>query len=313
MSGAVPCSSPRRRGAARALGRALRARAASYDAVVVHHEELLRLLPDAGPALRVLHVFDVKAERAERTAALASARRSAWVWRAEATAARRTARRWLDRADLVVTCTDADLAALGSIVGGAPQGIVVPNGVDLARVTPAPAPGRARTLFLGSLDYEPNVDGITWFVRDVWPLVRADLPEATLTVAGHRPTAAVRALAAEPGVEVVGPVADVAPVYAEHDVVVVPLRIGTGSRLKALEALAAGRPVAGTSIGVEGLGLTDGAAGTGPAVVADHPAALAGAVRDLLADPSEAASAGRGRAGPRGGHGRVGRDRRDDA
>jgi glycosyltransferase involved in cell wall biosynthesis len=264
-----------------ALGAELEARVGGYDAVVLHHEELLPLLDRCGPALRVLHVFDVKALRATQTAAVARSRRSALVWQAEASAARRLAGRWLGEADLVVACTAEDLDALLAMVSAerGPQGVVAPNGVDLARFAPTPAPGRLRVVFLGSLDYEPNVDGITWFANEVWPAVRAAVPDATLTIAGHRPTSAVLALGAILGVDVVGAVADASACYAEHDVAVVPLRIGTGSRLKALEAMASGRPTIGTPVGLEGLDLE---AHPGAAIVADGPTGLAAALIDVL-------------------------------
>ena len=272
--------------ARRALGSELRARAGAYDAVVLHHEELAPLLAEVQGALRILHVFDVKGARAAQAAAVAPARRSAAVWRAEAAAARRVERRWLPSADLVVACTGADLAALAAAAGGPlAAGAIVPNGVDLDAVAPSPAPRGRRALFLGSLDYAPNVDGITWFARAVWPAVVAAEPTATLTVAGHRPAPEVLALGSLPGIEVVGPVPDAPACVAAHDVVVVPLRIGTGSRLKALEAMAAARPVVGTTVGLEGLP-TDGA------LVADDPAALAAAVVAVLRDPDRAAAVG---------------------
>lgn len=276
------------RPAADHLRTALRQVAGDYDVVVLHHEELLDLLADCGTAARVVHVFDLKAERARQAAALSPSRRRRLFWRAEADRAEQRLRRWVGVADVVVTCTEADAAVvrqLGGIAG--PPVAVAPNGVDLARFVPVPAPRRRSVLFLGSLDYEPNVEGITWFAREVWPSVLAAQPGASLTVAGHRPTAEVLALGGQPGVTVTGPVPDAAACLAAHDVVVVPVRIGTGSRLKALEAMASGRPTVGTSVGLEGLGVDDPGR-PAAASVADDPAPFAAAVADLLADPDRA-------------------------
>jgi glycosyltransferase involved in cell wall biosynthesis len=276
------------------LGEALRPLARAYDAVLLHHEELLPLLADCGPALRVLHVFDIKSVRADQSAEAIGAGRRAWIRRAEGRASRRQEAAWLGEADLLVTCTIDDLALLEDLAPplGAP-GVVVPNGVDLDRFAPTPRPGAHKVLFLGSLDYEPNLDGVTWFAAAVWPRIREAVPEATFTIAGHRPPPAVRALAAVPGIEVIGPVPDAPQCYSAHDLVVVPLRIGTGSRLKALEAMASARPTVGTTIGLEGLDLPPPEGGEAPpALVADDPAGLSAAVVELLRDPARADAVG---------------------
>ncbi|MDP1821506.1 MAG: glycosyltransferase [Acidimicrobiales bacterium] len=297
---AVAASEP----AAVALGAVIDQRASRYDAVVVHHENLLPLLVRCGAAPRVLHVFDVKSVRADQAAAQATGRRAAW-WRAEARASRRAAAASLPAADAVIACTTADLdallasAATPTALGRGPAGIVAPNGVDLARFRPAPPPDASRVVFLGSLDYQPNVDGIRWFTETVWPSVRARVPGATLTIAGHRPGPEVVALGSDPTVDVQGSVSSAAALLATAAVAVVPLRIGTGSRLKALEAMAAGRATVGTTIGLEGLGLgMQPVAGEAPpAVVADTASELAAAVGDLLLDGERrAAVAAAGRA-----------------
>lgn len=286
VAGAMP--------AIRALGPEVVARHREHDIVVLNHEELFTLLPAladrAGPV--VAHLFDVKSTRAQQSAGLATTRRRTRMWRAESRVMRRLEEAGLSGVDLVLVPSDEDVDVLARLAPSARRArlAVVPNGVDLRRFTPTPAPRATRVLFFGSLHYAPNVDGVIWFVRDVWPLVRAEVPAAELSVVGHGPTPEVRGLGEVDGVEVVGDVPDAPPWYAATDVVVVPLRVGTGTRLKALEAMASARPLVGTRIGLAGLGLErlDG----GPAWFADDAPGLARSIVALLQDPTMAARVG---------------------
>jgi polysaccharide biosynthesis protein PslH len=115
-----------------------------------------------------------------------------------------------------------------------------------------------RVMFLGSMDWMPNQDGVKWFVQHVWPAVRAAQPNASFHIVGRTPSADVRALASAVGVTVVGGVPDVRPHLAEAEVVVVPLLVGGGTRLKIYEAMAMERAVVSTSIGAEGLPIVPG-------------------------------------------------------
>jgi polysaccharide biosynthesis protein PslH len=139
---------------------------------------------------------------------------------------------------------------------------VVPNGVDLDRVRPPGSqptpPERSGAVFVGKMDYRPNVDAVEWFVGEVLPRIRIELPEFDLTVVGAPVAPAVRALGRSPWVRVTGPVADPLPFLHRAAVAVVPVRARSGSRLKVLEALAAGTPVVSTPAGAEGLDVTDG-------------------------------------------------------
>jgi len=105
-----------------------------------------------------------------------------------------------------------------------------------------------RVMFLGSMDWMPNQDGVRWFVREVWPAVLAVHPQASFHIVGRNPPAEIRALAAAPGVTVVGGVPDVRPHLAEAAVVAVPLLVGGGTRLKIYEAMAMKRAVVSTGI-----------------------------------------------------------------
>jgi glycosyltransferase involved in cell wall biosynthesis len=132
---------------------------------------------------------------------------------------------------------------------------VVDNGVDTAYFRPsAPPAGPGRILFLGSLDWRPNLDAVAQLLDVVFPAVRAGEPTARLWLVGRNPPARLRRRAAGmPGVELHADVADVRPYLAGSHVLAVPLRVGGGSRLKILEALAAAVPVVSTRVGAEGL------------------------------------------------------------
>ncbi len=189
-----------------------------------------------------------------------------------------------------VTAVSADERKMAAAEGAACAS-VVPNGVDLDDFRPQPAPIiPGRMTFVGALDWYPNQDAAAFFARAVLPAIRARDPRAHLRVVGRRPPAALRReLAAQPGVELVGEVADVRPLVAEAALVLAPLRIGGGSRIKILEALAMEKAVLATSIGAEGLAAEPGR----HLEVADDAEALAAAAVALLAAPARAAAMGR--------------------
>ncbi len=174
---------------------------------------------------------------------------------------------------------------------------VLENGVDAERFDPAaplgpdpwpPGPG-PRLVFTGVLDYPPNVDAVAWFAREVLPRLRGELGPVRFAIVGARPVAAVRALAASPGVLVTGRVADVRPWLGRAEVAVVPLRIARGVPNKVLEAMAMARPVVATPQAVVGLHARPGR----ELVVAEDAAGFAAAIAALVRDPVRAAALGR--------------------
>ena len=184
-------------------------------------------------------------------------------------------------ADAVVAVSDADAAALETLVPGL-RPVVVPNGVDLLRYDPARVDalplGSKVLLFTGKMDFRPNVDGVLWFCDEVWPQIRQRTPDAHFFIVGMDPHPRLDRLRGLPGVTLTGYVDDVLPYFAAAAVYVVPLRVGGGTRLKVLEAMAMGLPIVSTGLGSEGLGLESGQ----EAMLADTPSDFAVAVVELL-------------------------------
>ena len=136
---------------------------------------------------------------------------------------------------------------------------VIPNGVDLDLFTPRQKdPGGHSLLFIGAMDNLPNIDSVTFLAKDVFPLIQARYPQATLSLVGARPGAAVKALGEIENVTVTGKVPEMTPYLHESTVCVVPMRTGYGIKNKTLEAMAAGIPVVASDRGLEGLTVDDG-------------------------------------------------------
>jgi glycosyltransferase involved in cell wall biosynthesis len=198
--------------------------------------------------------------------------------------------RWfLNQCDMHFVVSDRDRDALLAKGATVPV-VVVENGVpadDFADSALASAHAahasvlgmagpqyRRRVVFVGSMDYGPNIEAVLSFAEDIWPNIASRLPEAVFTVVGRNPPEAVRGLSSRVRIEVTGSVTDVRPYYYEAFAAVVPLRVAGGTRLKILEAMAAGVPVISTSIGAEGLCATPDE----HFIQADTPAAMARAI-----------------------------------
>jgi glycosyltransferase involved in cell wall biosynthesis/peptidoglycan/xylan/chitin deacetylase (PgdA/CDA1 family) len=183
-------------------------------------------------------------------------------------------------ADGVTFTSEDDLARARSIFPSV-RAAVIPNAVDLDHFSPIPgADDDGRTLlFFGAMDYFPNQDGMRWFMADVWPRLLRKRPDARLKVLGRHPSAELRALQG-PSVEVVGLVDDIRPHLASSAAVIVPLRVGGGTRLKVLEAMAMGKTMVSTTVGAEGIAYRPGR----ELLVGDEPEAFAAACARLLDD-----------------------------
>jgi glycosyltransferase involved in cell wall biosynthesis len=205
-----------------------------------------------------------------------------WVVEREVPRLRREEEGSVAVADVVTACSEEDAFLLGGArilrnACGDPE--------DGYRRDPA----QGVLLFTGTMEWEPNVDAACWMAREILPLVRERLPSATLRIVGRKPTPRVRELAALPGVEVVGAVPSVWPELARAAVAVAPVRMGSGTRIKILEAASASVPVVSTTIGAEGLGMRDGR----EVLLADAASAFAEACASLLTDPVKSAGIGR--------------------
>ena len=190
--------------------------------------------------------------------------------------------RWVDGALAVSEQDRARLAASSPALRTA----VVPNGVDAGYFRPAPQPaGRQQLVFTGSMDWRPNQDAARYFATQILPLLRRKNPGIECTFVGRDPPADIRALADVAGMRITGTVDDVRPYVERAAVYVVPLRIGGGSRLKILEAMAMGRAVVSTTVGAEGLDVVHDR----HVLLADDPREFAQSVLQLLGDPDRCA------------------------
>lgn len=259
--------------------------AADVDLVCVEHDWLAPLGLHVRHVPTSLTLHYLPSQRADQWSQSAPSALRRLRWAEEARRLRRLEADWVAGYDGVVVVSEDDRRDLGT-------GVLIPNGVDTDLVRPTPLPTTPSIVLTGSFNYQPNVDGATWFVREVLPRIREHVPDASVALVGRQPTDEVRRLDDGAGVRLHADVPSVLPYLAAAKVAVVPLRVGSGTRLKALEALAAGRPVVGTTIGLAGLDLDEHTA-----VAADDPAAFAaGVVRVLQDDALAAAMASAGRA-----------------
>ena len=161
----------------------------------------------------------------------------------------------IEKYDSVLAVSDEDAAILKTRYR-AKSVAVVPNGVEVFALLPGLKAEPGLIVFSGAMDYTPNDDAMHYFLRDVWPLIVQKYPAARFKIVGRRPSRTLRAMVARhTNVEITGWVEEVRPFLARAAVVVVPLRMGGGTRIKILEAMALGKPIVSTSIGAENLGV----------------------------------------------------------
>ncbi|MBN2400225.1 MAG: glycosyltransferase [Candidatus Aminicenantes bacterium] len=183
--------------------------------------------------------------------------------------------------DICLTCSAEDAATIGR---WCPDKRImdVPNSIDTSYFQPvAGRQDPRRIVFTGTMWYEPNVDAMRFFCRKILPVIRQKLADVALIIVGDKPTAEVFDLGRESGITVTGFVPDIRPFLAEASVFVAPLRMGSGTRLKILGAMAMGVPVVSTSIGAEGICVQNGM----NISIADTVPDFADSVLRILCDP----------------------------
>jgi sugar transferase (PEP-CTERM/EpsH1 system associated) len=261
-----------------------------YDVIVCDFIYPAGILPWDLPCPKVLFTHNVEALIWKRHFQVAA--NPVWkaiCWR-EYRKMARAERTYLQKSDhvLAVSATDRDFFA--RYVDPA-RISVIPTGVDLEYFSPAPDEEREDAIvFTGSMDWMANEDGVRFFVRDILPRIRREVPGATFWVVGRNPSTRVQALDnREAGVRVTGTVDDIRPYLNRGSVYVVPLRVGSGTRLKIFEAMATGKAIVSTTIGAEGLPVKH----QENILLADDPHDFAGQVISLLRDCGRRRALGR--------------------
>ncbi len=231
------------------------------------------------------------------------------IWRRHAATAGNSAKKMMSRMEFrkmlryeraavckfqhVIAVSENDRSLMTQWVDG-DRVTVVPTGVDLAQYCPDPASSDRNPLdasallitFVGAMDWEPNVDGVEYFCSEVWPAIKAEVPQARFRIVGRNPDRRVQKWASnsmnnDHSIEVTGRVPSVVEHLRQSAVIIVPLRIGGGTRLKIYEAMATAKAVVSTTVGAEGLDVHHGR----DIILADDPRSFAQAVIMLLRDP----------------------------
>lgn len=263
-----------------------------FDVVQVEGIELARYMPVVRRhCVECKLVFDDhNAEAALQYSAFLTDVRQPRRWPAAAYSLLQTVRlrhfeRWAClAADAVTVVSEADRRALLRLTADV-EPAVIPNCIDVEAYQRRPAGPVPHydVVFTGKMDYRPNVDAATWFGREIWPSIRQARPEATWAIVGQKPHSRLDWLRREPGVTVTGWVNEIQPYLAGAGVYAMPLRMGSGTRLKMIEAMAAEKAIVSTPLGAEGYDVSHG----DQLLLAETAAEFAGAVLHLLGDSAE--------------------------
>lgn len=224
-----------------------------FDIVQVHQAYLAETLPSRITAKKVLDMHDVLSDyeyRAMEAVSRPSHRFHAWMeWQKMRVYERRQVRKF----DHCLVVSETDLLSLQKLAPDV-RATVIPNGVDTEYFRPVGCPtGGENIVFVGSMNFQPNIEAVLWFYRSILPLIRDRIPKVHFTIVGWQPPKEIIDLGDDPAITVTGTVDDVRPYIDEAAVFVVPLRLGSGTRLKILDAWSMGKAVVSTNVGAEGL------------------------------------------------------------
>ena len=226
-----------------------------YDLIHLDSIHMIRYAEGAGTPV-VYNWHNIESEAMKRFARTVGSGPKSWYARVTADKMEALERQMLRDDFGHIVCSERERIELSRISPGA-RVSVVENGVDTAHFQTGHGTSRAKNIvFVGTMDYYPNVEAAISFVANIWPSIRNMVPGIQLAIVGANPTQAVRDLGQTPGITVTGTVLDVRPYYQNALAALVPLRTGGGTRLKILEAMAAGVPVVSTPLGAEGLAVT---------------------------------------------------------
>lgn len=284
--------------------------ATQFDIVQVEGIELARymeIVRAVSPASKIVfddHNAEAELQRRNFLTDLGSPRRwvaAAYSW-VQVGRLRRFERWAMMVADGVTAVSQTDKLTLEELLDGTRMNTdkhgfitVIPNCIDVHEYVGdlAGLPSSERTqparsmahdlVFIGKMDYRPNVDAVLWFVDEVWPGIVAERPSTKLAIVGQKPHVRLERLRGVPGITLTGRVESVTPYLLAASVFIMPFRIGSGTRLKLIEAMAAGKAIVSTPIGAEGFAVQDGR----ELVLAETAGEMGTAVLHLLAHPEE--------------------------
>jgi len=253
-----------------------------FDLIYADHLHMAQYVPTQSGARTLLDHHNVETMLLERLARTQSWNPLYWFTRLEHFKMTRYEPRTLQRFDAVWVTTEVDRALIAQWCLPHQRLEVLPIGVDTDYFCPNHGPREPRTLLsIGTLSWPANADSVLWFYREIYPLLKQQFPDVRFVIVGANPPLTIRRLVADSSVEVTGWVEDVRPYLARSTLLVVPMRVGSGMRVKILNALAMGLPVLSTSVGCEGIAVTPGR----NILVADEASTFWQRIADLLEDP----------------------------
>ena len=254
----------------------------SFDAIICDFVYPAGVLDWKSETPIVLFTHNVEAEVWERQYQVSNDPIRKLMFGLEFVRLKRSERYYAQRAARVLAVSESNRQFFGRYAGGAEHVTLVPTGVDTDFFRPAPEPSLDRHLvFTGSMDWAPNHDAMEYFYREILPLIRVEEPEVEIWMVGRNPPASLtRLVKGDRKVHLTGRVEDVRPFIDRSSVYVLPMRTGSGTRLKVFEAMASGKAIVSTPVGAEGLPVTHGE----NLMLAAEPAEFAKAVIQLVRD-----------------------------